>query len=283
MNGDDLSIQIRPMNPQDLGPAAILSGKIDWPHRRQDWDFMFSVGEGLVAVSGGEVQGTVMAFRHGPKLATLGMVIVDGALQGRGVGRRLMQEMIARLDGSAILLQATKSGVPLYRGLGFDEVGDLYQHQGLVPEVAPPVLAENETIRRVAAPDGRLEALYSRASGADKAKVMTALFSQAQCAMLLRDGTPAGFAMLREFGRGLCIGPVVASDRRAAQVLIQHWLAGSVGRFTRVDLAGDESVSMWLEGLGMPRKDGTLTMTYGAMPPVADDVILFGLAAHALG
>ncbi|MCV9938424.1 GNAT family N-acetyltransferase [Boseaceae bacterium BT-24-1] len=271
------------MEREDLGPAALLSAKINWPHRKLDWDFLFSVGEGLVAVVNGQVQGTVMAFRHGPGLATLGMVIVDDTQQGKGLGRRLMQEMMVRLDGSAILLQATKSGVPLYRKLGFEEVGELYQHQGPVPAVEPPALASGETIRHASAADHFPEDFYSRASGSDKAKVMTALVPNAQCAMLLRDGMPAGFAMLREFGRGWCIGPVVAMDRPAAQILIQHWLVQCAGKFARVDLAGDESLSRWLNGLGMPRMDGARTMAFGSMPAVAADVSVFGLAAHALG
>lgn len=56
--------------------------------------------------------------------------------------------------------------------------------------------------------------------------------------MLTRGDTPVGFAMLRQFGKGRCIAPVVAIDLNAAKALIPHWVAVNTDRFTRVDVAG---------------------------------------------
>lgn len=277
------SFIIRPMEHKDLDAAASLSAKIGWPHRKEDWGFFFSIGEGLVISVDDQVQGTIMAFRHGEKLATVGMVIVDSAQQGRGLGRRLMEQMMKNLAGSGILLQATPSGAPLYDRLGFSIIGELNQHQGLAPLISPRELGRGESIHEITAQSDVPARLYSRASGADRQGLTRALLSIAKCAVLSRDGIPAGFAMLRKFGLGWCIGPVVASDRNAAQTLIRYWLSANTGNFTRIDLTGNEELSLWLEEIGLPRKDTPTTMRHGNASDSDPAMHLFAVSSHALG
>jgi len=65
--------------------------------------------------------GTVGAVNYGP-FAYLGMMAVTQEAQHRGIGRALLEEIIARLDDQGvplILLDATLSGKPLYLRAGF--------------------------------------------------------------------------------------------------------------------------------------------------------------------
>lgn len=101
--------------------------------------------------------------------------------------------------------------------------------------------------------------------------------------MLTRDNIPMGFAMLRRFGRGWSIAPVVAANAGAAKALILHWLRENTGRFTRIDVAGDTGLSKWLTKLGCHERTGARTMVHGALPEATEDFTVFALTAHALG
>ena len=117
--GAEATMRLRAMTAADLSAAHALSREARWPHRLEDWELMLQCGQGLVAEEDGEIVGTVMGFPHGPQIATLGMVIVSHARRGGGLGRRLMDAMIAELAPRAIQLNATPDGAPLYRSQGF--------------------------------------------------------------------------------------------------------------------------------------------------------------------
>jgi hypothetical protein len=68
--------------------------------------------------------------------------------------------------------------------------------------------------------------------------------------VLDRNGLACGFAMLRRFGRGKLIGPVVAPDAEAARLLVAHWLGQKQGEFLRIDVTEDSGLSPWLQKAG---------------------------------
>ena len=133
-----LPIALRAMTQDDLVIANELSQEQSWPHRREDWELFFKLGEGIVAEFNGKIVGTIMAWRFGPKYATLGLVIVTNEVQGRGIGRKLMNAMLERLEGYNVVLNATQEGLPLYTSLGFVPCGVVRQHQGSAPTMPRP-------------------------------------------------------------------------------------------------------------------------------------------------
>ncbi|NBC36443.1 GNAT family N-acetyltransferase [Novosphingobium sp. FSY-8] len=278
-----IDVTVRAMGPGDIEAATELSRALNWPHREEDWAFFLELGEGLVAEHAGRVVGTIMAWRYGVDAATLGMVIVADDLQGRGLGRRLMQAMIDRLDGRTIVLHATPAGQPLYEKLGFVAIGRVHQHQGVAPMAPLAELLPDERVRPMGAQDDAPPALYSRASGMDRADLVEAMAQVDKGVVLTRDHLPVGFAMLRRFGRGWSIAPVVAPDSGGAKVLVLHWLGQNKGSFTRIDVTEAGGLSPWLEGLGLPRVDTVVQMARGAVTPPADGISVYALSAQALG
>lgn len=278
------TVALRPMTPDDIAAAADLTLEQQWPHRAEDWALFLKIGEGLVAQVDGQVVGTIMAWRFGPHHATLGMVIVAKAMQGRGIGRRLMDAMLERLASCTVLLYATSEGLPLYRKLGFVEIGGVEQHQAVAPVVPLVPLREGERVRPMGAADGpALDALYAQALGMDRAALMQALLPESQAVVLTQDDEPVGFALLRRFGRGWAIAPVVAPDADGAKALISHWLGTQAGSFCRIDLPHDSGLGPWLADLGLPRVGGGVRMTLGPAPVAGHGATVFGLAAQALG
>jgi GNAT superfamily N-acetyltransferase len=101
------------MGEADLPAAHELSRAVAWPHRLEDWQFVLSVGEGLVAYSGDRLVGTAMWWSFDARLVRLGMVIVDPTIQRSGVGRALMEGILGRITEPTTILNATKAGETL--------------------------------------------------------------------------------------------------------------------------------------------------------------------------
>jgi predicted N-acetyltransferase YhbS len=278
------AVQLRTMTPADLPAAHALSQAVSWPHRLDDWRFVLRVGHGLIAVAGDRVIGTAMWWRQGASLTRLGMIIVDPTLQRAGVGRALMDAMLANVDTPVSMLTATVAGRPLYLRLGFTDAGTISQHQGQPGSSALPRLATGTRLRPVVPDDlPILAVLDAVATGADRSVVLRALFEVADVVVLERSGSVLGFSARRPFGRGHVIGPVIAGDQADAGALIDHWLAAFAEQFVRIDVPGHSMLSPWLVDRGLPSVDTGHVMVRGAAPVAAGNSRMFGLINPALG
>ena len=84
-----------------------MSRQVKWPHRREDWELVQSVSQGIVALDEERVVATIMMTPYGDDAATINMVIVDAAMRGRGLGRKMMEEALARAGARTCYLVAT--------------------------------------------------------------------------------------------------------------------------------------------------------------------------------
>lgn len=280
----EADLRVRDMTAEDLPGAQVLSRDARWPHRLEDWELMLQAGEGVVIESQGRIVGTAMGFPYGPAAATLGMVIVSEDLRGRGLGRRLMDEMMRRLAPRSIQLNATEDGLALYKSLGFAPVGSIHQHQGAAFAAPMPKLRKGERVRPMGASDAAAIAeLDRRATGFTRSGLLPLLQEHAQGVVLDRGGEAAGFALFRRFGHGYVIGPVIAPDREGARTLIAHWLGAQAGMFIRVDVPGDSGLADWLQALGLEGVDRVVTMRRGDAIAPPDGVALYAVVSQALG
>lgn len=274
---------LRPMALGDLEAAVELSREQGWPHRIEDWTLFFALGEGIVAERDGRILGTIMAWKFGSDMASVGLVIVTNAAQGTGLGTQLLTAMLARLDGRTVMLNATAEGLPLYAKFGFVEVGQVFQHQGPAPVMPLAELQQGERIRPIGGADDCLASMYSQAEGIDRAALFATLADKGRTVVLTRADQPVGFAMLRRFGRGWSVAPIIAPDLGGAKALASHWLAAKAGSFCRLDVTADSGLSPWLEDLGLPRVGSVVTMVRGTAPQPAGEAKVFAIAAQALG
>jgi len=278
------AVTLREMRATDIPAARELSRDQQWPHRTSDWTFMFQQGSGVVAEQDGRVVGTTMSWLYGTDAATVGLVIVDPACQGQGIGRKLMEAILEPLADRAVMLNATDVGAPLYRKLGFEPTGTIFQHQGVLTSVPPAEHRANERVRPMGVRDpAAIEALDRTATGLDRRKLLAAVLESARGVMLDRDNEAVGFSLLRRFGRGFAIGPTVAPDAAGAKLLISHWLGVKAGSFCRLDVSSDARLSSWLEELGLPCVGRVKTMVRGTLPPCGTGVRTFSLITQALG
>lgn len=277
-------VSLRPMTADDLAAAHGLCRAVKWPHRIEDWAFNLALGQGLIAERGGVVIGTGMCWPYGPDAATLGMVIVSPDCQGGGVGKRLMNGLLDALGGRAVFLNATQAGLPLYRALGFTPIGEIHQHQGAAFSVPVVALGEGERIRPIGRGDAAaLVALDAKTAGMPRDPLIAALLEEAEGVILDRDGEPVGFALLRRFGYGAAIGPVIAPTIDGAKALISHWVASNPGMFIRVDVPGDSGLSEWLDDLGLVGLSPVITMRRGPEQPRSQTPRGWAIVSQALG
>ncbi len=275
-------LPLRPLLPADLPQAHALTQAIRWPHREQDWRFALELGRGWAISDGDRLLGTSMSWTFGPAWGCFGMLIVANDQQGRGLGARLMQAALDALGDRAVQLHATPAGQALYRRLGFAPAGTITQHQGLA--AAPPTapLAPGLRLRPATAADlPALAALDTAATFMDRSRALAALLAAGQAVVLDASGTPEGFAVLRPFGRGEVIGPVIAPDAASAWALIAHFLAARAGAFVRIDIT-DPALAPALAAHGLQEVDEALRMVRGT-PSAPGRARSFALVNQALG
>jgi predicted N-acetyltransferase YhbS len=278
------NIVVRDMTAEDVPHGRELSRALNWPHRTSDWRFLFDLGSGVVAVDGEEVVGTAMCWRYGPRAATVGLVIVSPRCQGEGIGRRLMDAVLERLGDRSVMLSATEEGLNLYRKLGFEFRGRIFQHQGTAFSVPIAQLQPDERVRPMGRSDAAAVAeLDRRATGMDRSELIARLLNDSKGVILARNNEPVGFALFRRFGRGYTVGPTVAPDQAGARTLISHWLGSKAGMFCRLDVTEESGLSAWLDELGLPLVGRVTQMIRGPAPQTAPETKLFSLVSQALG
>lgn len=281
----DYELSIRPMTEADIDQAHQLSIGVGWPHRPEDWRLVLKVGHGFVACDAiGRALGSAMWWPFGERFATVGMVITSPRLQMQGAGRRLMDTIFAQSGDRDLRLNSTKAGYRLYRSLGFEPTGRIFQHQGraeLVEAEQRPAIAVRPA---TPADEHGIARLDAKAYGADRARVIAALMEQATGTVVERGGAIVGFALCRPFGRGHVIGPIVAEDDATAIALVRPHVQAHEGTFLRVDTAQEQGeFGAFLEACGLTIFDTVTTMIRGKNHGPQGKARIFGLVTQALG
>ncbi|SDI63485.1 GNAT family N-acetyltransferase [Salipiger marinus] len=269
---DPVAIDLVRFETAHLPGALALSQAVGWPHRAEDWALTLSVSQGVAAVVDGRIMGTALCSLHGP-VATLNMIIVDAALRGRGIGLRLMEAIIDLAGDRELRLVATEEGKPLYRKLGFVDVGRILQLQGM-SKAAPPERA----VEAGPADPELLARMDFEASGMARAALLDRIAREGRT---LR--TEGGFALLRAFGRGHVLGPVVARDPGAARALMAAGASHLAGSFLRMDLPEAERLAPFAETLGLRAAGGGTAMVRAACPRAPSPYQTYALISQALG
>lgn len=284
---------MRAMTEADLPACHRLSLSLRWPHRLNDWQFLLRLGQGIVLESrqGNQapvIVGTAMCCHFGQHHTAVGMVIVQPGLQGHGLGHRLMQQLQEYTRDRIQLLNATAAALAFYEKRDYTTTDALHQFQG---SIVPPLLIAlppGQRVRPLGQSDGeRLAALDRRATGMDRGNVLAAMRNIAEGVAIDDDGEMLGFALVRRFGHGRIIGPVVAPDAQRAKALIAHWINTYSDSFIRIDVFASAGLSDWLVEIGLTQVDSVVPMqkspTGANWSPPAGDVRLFSVINQALG
>ena len=275
---------LREVAPADAAACQALSRAVGWPHRVEDWEMLIDLGHGVVATLGEEIVASALWWPYGETHATLGSIIVSPAQQGGGIGKHLIRALLEQTQGRSQLLNATVAGEPLYARNGFVPWGGVLQYHGVSLAAASSVLQPGETLR-LGGPDDLplLERFDTQATGLPRKPALEVLLACGECIVLERDGEPVGFSVLRRFGRGHVIGPVVAANGGDAQILIAHWLHERRGQFVRIDVPLDTGLEDWLMQSGLKHAGPVTSMVRGEKPVPLGPGRLYAVINQALG
>ncbi|MGS4984448.1 Predicted N-acetyltransferase YhbS [Pseudosulfitobacter pseudonitzschiae] len=283
---DTYEATIRPITLADRPLMHELTVAVFWPHRAHDLDAFLSLGKGYIALDEiGRPIGSAMYFPMGSDFAMFGMMVTTPRLQALGAGGRLLRRILKDCEGLDLRLSATKSGFSLYESAGFETVGLIWQQQGVVRSIRMPKLAQGLSLRKLEASDrAAIHALDSHAYGANRPEVLDAMVDLSTGVVVERDGAVCGFAMMRPFGKGIVIGPVVAEDDQMAMCLCAPLIQQCEGRFVRLDTPQQsEHFKAFLSAAGMGVYDTVTEMHLGGFRRATENAQTYGLSSHSLG
>lgn len=268
--------------PLHLDQALGLSQALNWPYRREDWQFALELGNGFGVEADGRLVGTALWWSYGDEFASVGMIIVSSNAQRQGIGARLMAALLADAAGRRVILNSTPEGEALYTRLGFRPYGAVTQHQAVLASAPPidPAVA----VRAASVDDHRaIKVIDEAGSGMDRKNLLDALLGTASTVVVEREGEVTGYGCVRRWGRGVVIGPVVAHDQTDARAIIAVLAAGHEGDFVRLDVTEQCGLGSWLVEIGLPQTERVISMSLGEPPQAESGVIRFALSNQSLG
>lgn len=277
---------IRRLGPPDLTHCVTLSIDRGWAPEKAKWALLLTETEafGVDAPDGG-LAGCVVLARYGPDLASVGMMLVAARYGRRGLGRALMEHLLAAAGGVTVTLFATDLGRPLYEKLGFRAIRRSVAFVGTFrPE--RPERGEADPARPAdrLATEADMPAILDidkAAFGADRSRLLLRLPGFAEQFRVLGTGSPgtgsavAGYAAAWRTETTTVIGPVVAPDSAGARQLITGLASRARGQ-VRLDLDPDRpELPRWAFARGLQPVSRNAVMAYGDWRPRGEPGRLF--------
>ncbi len=214
----------QPLAPEWVASAHRLSTQAGWNQSEEDWRRLARLQPEAVRVwvDAGEVRASYSAIAYGQAVAWIGMILVDTAYRGGGLGKATFHaalESAHSLGATVLGLDATDLGEPIYRKFGFETIAPTARWCGtLLPgEPGQPIATGWSEA---------LPALDHAACGEDRAALLHDLAHHG--GTLLRTADSRAYACLRPGREAWQLGPVIAEDAAALSALL-HAAAAITG------------------------------------------------------
>jgi GNAT superfamily N-acetyltransferase len=222
-----MNLHLRVMTPADTPAGMRLKEIAGWNQTRGDWERFLSLSPRgcFVAEAEGEVVGTATTISYEGRFAWIGMVLVDPAKRGQGIGTDLLKKTIQYLDGCGIpsmKLDATPQGKPLYQKLGFASEYEIERWQW---QRAP---ASRATVEASPVTEEMLN-LDREIFGADRSALLRSIAAaHPEFVLQIRSqGKLTGYSFGRSGALADHLGPWVSQDASSAHDLLHEFLLRS--------------------------------------------------------
>jgi predicted N-acetyltransferase YhbS len=288
-----MPLRIRAMTSADVPAAQRLREQAGWNQTDADWARLLAWEPAgcWVAERYGQIVASTTVTTYRTRIAWIGMVLVDEAHRGRGIGRRMLDhahEYLHVRGVDTVALDATPAGIPLYERLGYRARHGLERWRGVVADGPEPAIdAARVGVRPMTHADLAAVAAYdARAFGTDRAHVLRALFEghPDDCVIAARNDDVVGYALSRPGARARHLGPLVADDAGVAARLAWAALRHARGAEALMDVVAANAAAVALAGrLGLAPVRPFTRMTRGAPPPRPDLRTLYTSAGPEIG
>lgn len=260
-------------------PANVaLSQRVGWKDAMGDWHTLHAAARVLGVREQGQLIAQGALGDYGAA-ASLAKMVVAPEFQGRGLGRRLLEELLApaRERGIPVGLCATDQGRPLYEKAGFLASGELMILFG-TPRSA---LSMPESVESLVDAATAIE-LEQRFVACDRSRMLRARLGQANAAFCVTGSEP-GFVMASPFEAGSVVGPLFASSDATARRLLEAVFSRVPGA-VRIDVPMQHTaLRTWLVELGLHEHSLRVEMVSGAARTPWQVRERFALATQAWG
>jgi len=267
---------IRLLRPSDIDGGMKLTRAAGWNQLPSDWERLLTLEpDGCFALEAdGEVAASTTAICYGRELAWLGMVLTAPEYRRRGFAESLVERALQFLQSrgvSTVKLDATATGIGLYRKLGFVDECEIERWQR-----SPQPIPAGEAMSYV--PDFS----YDRAIfGADRSALLADLHRFGAASL-----PGEGYAMGRAGFTAAYFGPCLAKSTAAARRLLRWFLArrGADQVFWDLFPCNQEAVHLAEEfGFVPVRRLTRMALFNGPVQPVPDQAEVFAIAGFELG
>ena len=288
-------MNIRHAGIEDLWSLHWLRGLAGWNQSLAFWNLVLRApaAEVFVAAEEARVVGSAMLWSYGNEVDWIGMVIVHPAYRRHGIGRKLLEACLATSAARGVRsigLDATPSGRPLYRSLGFQEGQALDRWR-----------------RSRASKVGQSRATFSnRMNGLEKhivEQIWKSGFDQqsfgvsreslcaglaadaiAVCSIMADQYNPLGYGMLRHGARRSYLGPLVAENEAAGECLADELLSLSPPRSLLWDIPRSNQAALaYARKHGFAVQRSFVRMWKGPIVEAPRFERVWGIADPALG
>ena len=281
------------MQSADIPAGVRLREQAGWNQTPGDWERLLAwEPDGcFVAEQDAQIVGTVTTTVYGPRLAWVGMMLVDSAHRRQGMGRTLLAHALAWLEEvrqvQTCALDATPLGKTLYDAMGFLDQLALKRYEAKAPAVTTAPAVEVPGLRPLRAGDlPLLASLDASAFGADRSRVLRGLFEAhpAHCYVLEHRGVARGYVCARPGARTWYVGPLAAMERAAAETLLRAVLTPLAGQAVAIDVPDDNGDAIRLvEQFGLRPQRPFVRMARGAPLPPLDIRHCYAIAGPEIG
>ncbi len=229
-------VHLRLMTVADIPVGMRLKDIAGWNQTPADWERFLSASPAgcFVAEFEGVARGTAATIIYEDRFAWIGMVLVDPAYRGRGIGTRLLEKAIEYLDACrvpTIKLDATPQGKPIYERLGF--VSEY--------EIERWILQRDPSLAAAIEPRPRLDLeeilkMDHQVFGADRSALLRSIDHEApELTLDIGSGEFRGYMLGRRGSQADQMGPWVCQCREAADRLVEEFLRRSTRQTVFVD------------------------------------------------
>lgn len=258
-------VVIRTMTTADIPFGIRLKDLAGWNQSQADWlrfvtlspegCFVASVQDAATKAATKTDVGTAATFTFG-NVGWIAMILVDPVARGKGVGSAMMQHCLKHLAScgvTAVRLDATDLGKPVYDKLGFVDQLKLTRYQGTLQtnellEATPGVKIKAMQPNDLSA----IVAMDQASMNTDRQSLLQQLASEVNesglgHALVAREaGQLAGYCMARRGANASFIGPCVAVTSDAGLSLLNAAADLHAGQRILIDIPADhEPATLW--------------------------------------
>ncbi|MDC2864429.1 GNAT family N-acetyltransferase [Bacillus sp. BP-3] len=286
MNNKNFKLSI--LDENDIEGLISLSELVGWDYDRNEIRTVMSSGKILGHKNEmGQIVSSAAIIAYDTNLASIGMVIVNPKYRGQGLGKKATKECInLAAEKTSIMLIATTEGKPLYKKMGFHEVG--YVHKFICNNYTASDEYFSTRLKAEELRENDLNTvieLDKNAFGDSRREFLVNRIRQSHQSLVLKDefGSILGYGLSILGPVNLILGPIVAPDYKAAAFLT-HQLAFNHKGKLRIDIpTRDELFMTFLKDSGFEKVSQPPIMIINSDSMPIRNNHLYGIAAQIFG